>query len=64
MCVVTQPYRKHTVYRMFHGVGIVLLNLGSGIQMIVANLTDVTKRIISYFGIHAEIIYGITKTAG
>ena len=60
----TQNPTMTWVCRLFHGVGIVLLNLGTGVQMIVANLNDLTKRIISYFGIHAEIIYGITKTAG
>ena len=60
----TQNPTMMWVCRLFHGVGIVFLNLGTGTQMIVANLNDLTKRIVSYFGIHAEIIYGIAKTAG
>jgi transposase len=57
-----KPTQKPTmawVCRLFHGVGVVLLNLASGVQEVVANLNDVTKRIVSYFGTHAEVIYGL-----
>jgi transposase len=58
-----KPTSKPTmswVCRMFSGVGIVFINLDIGTQSIVANLNDVTKRIVRYFGPHAEYIYGIS----
>jgi transposase len=57
-----KPTQKPTmtwVYRLFHGVGVVLLNFESGTQTVVANLTEVTKRIVRYFGAYAEVIYGL-----
>ena len=55
----TQTPTMNWIYRMFYGVGIVIVDFGSHTETIVANLKEVTRRIVSYFGTYAEKIYGL-----
>jgi transposase len=57
-----KPTKKPTmawVCRMFHGVQLLHITLPSLVQQLVINLTEITKRIIRYFGRRAELIYGL-----
>ena len=47
------------IYRMFQGVHVLKLRLGSGIDTIVLNLNDILRRIICYFGEFACKIYDV-----
>jgi transposase len=48
------------VYRLFHGIHVLTLNLNNQMQHIVLNLNELLRRIIIYFGEFACNIYGIT----
>ncbi len=50
------------VYRLFHGIHVVSLNLKEGMQEIVINLNSVTEKIIRLFGSKATQIYGLAPT--
>ena len=52
------------VYRLFHGVCVLKLNLYTNMQNIVLNLNELLRRIIGYFGNIACNIYGITIPGG
>ena len=57
-----KPTQKPTmawICRMFHGVQLLHITLPSSTQQLVINLQETTKRIIRYFGPHAELIYGL-----
>ena len=60
---IKKPTAKPTmawICRMFHGVHLLRVDHGSqGVQEIVINLTELTRRIIRYFGMVAERIYGL-----
>jgi transposase len=47
------------VYRLFHGVQVLSIQLQDKIQKLVINLKPLLKRIIRYFGEHAMLIYGL-----
>lgn len=47
------------VYRLFHGIHVLKLNLNNQMQHIVLNLNDLLRRIVIYFGDFACSIYGI-----
>ena len=47
------------VCRLFQGVQLLHIRIGEVTQKIVINLSQITRRIISYFGKRAEFIYGI-----
>ena len=48
------------VYRLFHGIHVLKLNLNNQIQHIVLNLNELLQRIVTYFGELACNIYGVT----
>lgn len=53
-----QPVTMTRVFKLFRSVNLVTIRTLSGIvQELVTNLTPVLKRIIGYFGWHAEYIY-------
>jgi transposase len=54
----TNPTMKW-VYRLFHGVQVITVHTTELIQQIVINLTDMTRKIVHYFGKKAEWIYGL-----
>ena len=47
------------VYRLFHGIHVLKLNLNNQMQHIVLNLNELLRRIIIYFGDFACNIYGV-----
>lgn len=47
------------IYRLFHGVQLLHIEVGSRSQKLVINLNALLKRIISYFGSKAQIIYNL-----
>ena len=47
------------VCEMFHGVSVVLIEIGGVVQEVVANLNAVLRQIIRHFGPQAARIYGI-----
>lgn len=47
------------VYRLLHGVQVLTIQLERGVQEIVINLNEVTRKIIGYFGNKALQIYGL-----
>ena len=48
------------VYRLFHGIHVLKLNLNNQMQHIVLNLNELLRRIVIYFGELACNIYGVT----
>jgi transposase len=50
------------VYRLFHGIQVLTIQLKEATQEIVINLNEVTKKIIHYFGGKAMQIYGLTPS--
>jgi transposase len=57
----TQNPTMAWVCRLFCGIGVVSINIADVTQKVVANLTALKQRIISYFGPKAEFIYGIAS---
>lgn len=53
------PSIKH-VFKLFTGVCVLKITLEKEIQTLVVNLNDLLKRIVSYFGLTAQRIYGLT----
>jgi transposase len=48
------------VYRLFHGIHVLKLNLNNQMQHIVLNLNELLRRIVIYFGDFACNIYGVS----
>lgn len=48
------------VYRLFHGIQVIKLQLGETSQELVINLNELTRRMVRYFGERAMQIYGLT----
>ncbi len=48
------------VFELMNPIAVVTISAGNQKQRILTNLTPVHQQIIAYFGIHAQIIYGIS----
>jgi hypothetical protein len=48
------------VYRLFHGIHVLKLNLNNQMQNIVLNVNELLRRIVIYFGDFACNIYGVS----
>jgi transposase len=55
----TQQPTMKWIYRLFHGVALIRIQIEKHTQEIVINLTPTLRKIIQYFGNHALKIYGI-----
>ena len=58
----TQKPSMAWVFRLFHGVHLLKIKLSSGIQKLVINLTETTKKVINFFGEKAKWIYGLCES--
>lgn len=50
------------IFELMHTIAVVTITNNNHKQRIVTNLKPVHRQIIAYFGIHAQIIYGMTGT--
>jgi transposase len=55
----TQQPTMKWIYRLFHGVSLIRIQIEQDTQEIVINLTPTLRKIIRYFGHHALKIYGM-----
>ena len=58
----TQQPTMKWIYRLFHGVSLIRIQVEQHTQEIVINLTSTLRKIIRYFGDHALKIYGLAPT--
>jgi hypothetical protein len=57
-CATNRPSMQW-VYRLFHGIHVLKLNINHQCHEIVLNINDILEKIIHYFGPMACNVYGI-----